>query len=149
MLARALLALALLLLALPADAGEPQRTRPGHMAPPAEDDPHFEQYRLMMLPKRPQVVARDKTKDWHKAGKPDKELTKACRAGRFHEREYLLFRAIYKEDALGVAFGHGLNLVDPDHKAKADTIYLFWQGGTAMCQVLTTANLDPRATAGK
>ena len=70
----------------------------------------------------------------------------SCRAGRFREREYLLFRAIYKDDALGVAFGHGLNLFDPDRKAKPEKIYLFWRGGSAMCEVLTTSNLDPKAS---
>ncbi|MEI6556911.1 MAG: hypothetical protein WCO00_00780 [Rhodospirillaceae bacterium] len=141
----ACLAVLLLLAALPAAAAEPQRTSPGHMVPPAENDPHFEQYRLTLTPKKPQVVMRDAKKDWRKAGKPDKALTRACRAGRFRERQFLLFRAVFKIDALGVAFGHGLNLYDPDHLAKPDTIYLFWQGGTAACEVLTTGNLDPKS----
>ena len=131
-----------------APAAEPTRTNPGHMVPPPEDDPHFEAYRLLMLPKKPQVVKRDNKTDWRKAGKMDKSLTKACRAGRFREWEPLLFRAIYSGEALGVAFGHGLNLRDADHLAKPDTIYLFHDGGTAACEVMTTKNLDPRA-AGK
>ena len=141
-----ILALIVAMLAVPAAfAADPLRTDPHHLAPPPDNDPHFEQNRLMLWPKKPQVVLRDRKKDWRKAGKPDKALTKACRAGRFHEREYLLFRAIYQDDALGVAFGHGLNLYDPDHKGKPEVIYLFWQGGTAMCEVLTTKNLDPSA----
>jgi len=130
---------------LPAFAAEPVRTDPAHLHPPPDDDPHFEDNRLLLMPKKPQVIIRDRKKEWRKAGKMDKALTKACRAGRFSEFEPLLFRAIYTDDALGVAFGHGLNLYDPDHKARADTIYLFWHGGTAACEVLTTTNLDPNA----
>ncbi len=130
---------------------DPVQTNPGHLAPPAADDPHFEQNRLTLSPKKSQVVIRDAKKEWRKAGKLDKALTAACRAKRFREREYLLFRAIYKDSTLGVAFGHGLNIYDPDRKAKPGMIYLFWQGGTTACEVLTTANLDPNATkpAGK
>ena len=138
--------LAVLLLAvLPAFAAEPVRTDPRHLVPPPDDDPNFEQNRLTLTPKKPQVIIRDRKKEWRKAGKMDKALTKACRAGRFREFEPLLFRAIYTDDALGVAFGHGLNLHDPDHKARPDLIYLFWHGGTAACEVLTTTNLDPNA----
>ena len=138
--------LALLLAATPpALAAEPQRTDPRHLVPPPDDDPHFEQYRLTLSPKKPQVVFKDRKKEWRKAGKVDKGLTKACRTGRFREFEPLLFRAIYSDDMLGVAFGHGLNLVDLDHKAGVGTIYLFRQGGTAACEVLTTGNLDPNA----
>ena len=126
-------------------AAEPMRTKSGHMVPPPEDDPHFEEYRLLLLPKKPQVVMRDNKKDWRKAGKMDKALTRACRAGRFREWEPLLFRAIYSGEVLGVAFGHGLNLRDADHLAKPNLIYLFHDGGTAGCEVMTTQNLDPRA----
>lgn len=142
------LTLLCLLAALPAFAAEPVRTDPGHLYPPPDDDPHFEQNRLLLMPKKPQVIIRDRKKEWRKAGKMDKALTRACRAGRFREFEPLLFRAIYTDDALGVAFGHGLNLYDPDHKAKPELIYLFWHGGTAACEVMTTTNLDPNAVPG-
>ena len=56
----------------------------------------------------------------------------------------MLFRAIFSDDTLGVAFGHGLNLYDPDHLAKNDLIYLFRFAGTTACEVLTRKNGDAR-----
>ena len=135
---------ALLLFGAPAFAAEPARTEPGHLHPPPEDPPTFEQTAPMWWPKKPQVVTRA-NKSWRTAGKVDRALSQACSNHRFTERIFMLFRAVYVDDVLGVAFGHGLNLYDPDHKAKPELIYLFRFGSTTGCLVLTTKNLDPAA----
>ena len=53
------------------------------------------------------------------------------------------FRAIYGNGILGVAFGYGLNLVDPDGLARPDMVYLFRNGNSSGCSVLATPNRDP------
>ena len=136
-----------LLLAGPAVAAEPARTDPGHLHPPPDDPPTADQTALMWWPKKPQVVLRSK-KEWHTAGKIDRALSQACSNHSFTERVYMAYRAVFADDVLGVAFGHGLNLFDPAHKAKPDQIYLFRFGGTTGCLVLTTRNLDPAAAPG-
>lgn len=141
----AALALALAL-AGPARAAEPIRSDPRHLQPPPDDDPNFELYAPLWWAKRPQVVLRAKT-GWLAAGKIDRALSNACAGHRFIEIIPMLFRAVFTDDVLGVAFGHGLNLRDLDHKAKPEMIYLFRFGGTTGCEVLTMRNKDPAAAA--
>jgi len=121
------------------------RTNPQHLAPPPEGDSATDHPPVVRWPSPPQVVVRAKT-GWRQGGTLDKAATAACRAGRFGERTSMLYRAVFDDDVLGVAFGYGLNLYDPDHKADAKTIYLFRFGGLTSCQVLTMPNPDPRVS---
>jgi hypothetical protein len=89
------------------------------------------------------VVVRSKA-EWRNGGTLDKAATAACRSGRLGEITPMLYRAVFSDDVLGVAFGYGLNLHDPDHKADPKKIYLFRFDGLTSCQVLTMPNPDPR-----
>jgi hypothetical protein len=145
------LALAVVL-ALPAAAGTPVRTQPNHLPPLDGDGAGSDRLTVQRWPKPAQVVIRDKD-EWRKAGTVNKDLSLACRAGRFTERLPMMYRAVFPDDVLGVAFGHGLNLKDLDHKAKGNLIYLFRFGATNACVVLTKPNPDrsaatPAATPG-
>ncbi len=113
-----------------------------HLAP-LPDDPLTDHQPLQRWPSPPQVVVRSKD-EWRKGGTLDKALTRACRSGRFGEATPMLYRAVFSDAVLGVAFGYGLNLYDPDRKANLKTIYLFQFGGLNNCQVLTMPNQDPR-----
>ncbi|BAI71085.1 hypothetical protein AZL_004470 [Azospirillum sp. B510] len=144
----ALAILALYGLALPAAppalAGALERTEPGHQAPPAPGSslpiaPPIVQYALPS-----QWMTIRSKEDWRKAGKFEKELSKECAALRFNEIEPMRFRAFYKGEVLGVAFGHGLNLHDPGKKADPKKIYLFRNGDATGCTVQSLDNQDPR-----
>jgi hypothetical protein len=138
------LALALLADPTAGHTTEPARTDPHHLTPPPSDAPTSDNTAPQLWPKRPQVVLRAQT-PWSKGGKIDRALSEACRNGRFRERTPMLFRAMFTDDVLGVAFGHGLNLRDLDHKGRTDTIYLFRFGDSTACTVLTLPNRDPAA----
>ena len=131
-----------LALAAPVHAAEPVRSNPGHLRPPPDDDPNFDLYAPQRWAKTPLVVMRSKA-EWRTAGKLDRALSNACAAHRFLEIIPMLYRAVFVDDVLGVAFGHGLNLRDLDRKAKPDMIYLFRFGGTTGCEVVTMKNKDP------
>jgi hypothetical protein len=142
------LTLVLTVLAHPVGAGEMMRTDSRHMVPvPDVAEPGNDRLPPMLWSKTPQVVMRSSV-GWRKGGKVNKLLTLACRDGRFGERISMLYRAVFKDDVLGVAFGHGLNLYDPDHRADRATIYLFRFGGLNDCQVLTMPNPDPSVQGG-
>jgi hypothetical protein len=111
---------------------------------PIADDPNLDRLAPTWQAKRAQIVFRD-TKEWRKGGKIERALSLACRNGGFTELRPMQFRAVFTDDVLGVAFGHGLNLHDPGHLAKTDQIYLFRFAGTNACQVLSRPNLDPAA----
>ncbi|WP_434617087.1 hypothetical protein [Azospirillum sp. B2RO_4] len=133
-----------LLGAVPALAGALERTEPGHMAPPQPGAslpiaPPIVQYALPS-----QWMTIRSKEDWRKAGKFEKELSKECAALRFNEIEPMRFRAFYKGEVLGVAFGHGLNLHDPGRKADRKKIYLFRNGDSTGCTVQSMDNQDPR-----
>lgn len=133
-----------LLGAAPALAGALERTEQGHMAPPQPGSslpiaPPIVQYALP-----PQWMTIRSKEDWRKAGKFEKDLSKECAALRFNEIESMRFRAYYKGEVLGVAFGHGLNLHDPGKKADRKKIYLFRNGDSTGCTVQSMDNQDPR-----
>lgn len=142
----ALAVAALLLLAAgPAAAKGPlERTAPDHMAPvpPGRDLPMAPPITSFALP--PQWVTIRSTQDWRRAGKFEKELSRDCTARRFCEIMPLRFRAYFKGEVLGVAFGHGLNLYDPKKKADRKLIYLFRDGDATNCTVLSITNEDAR-----
>ncbi len=125
--------------------GEILRTDPKHLPPVPENTlPGASQNPPLLWPKKSLVVIRDHKTPWRKSGKPDRALTLACSAGRFTEVTAGQYRAVFSDELLGVAFGHGLNLHDPDRRADPKTIYLFYQDGTNACQVLTRPNPDQR-----
>ncbi len=133
-----------LLGAAPALAGALERTEQGHMAPPQPGSslpiaPPLVQYALPS-----QWMTIRSKEDWRKAGKFEKDLSKDCAALRFNEIEPMRFRAYYKGEVLGVAFGHGLNLHDPGKKADRKKIYLFRNGDSTGCTVQSMDNQDPR-----
>jgi hypothetical protein len=133
-----------LLGAAPALAGALDRTEPGHQAPPQPGTslpiaPPIVQYALPS-----QWMTIRSKEDWRKAGSFEKELSKDCAALRFNEIEAMRFRAYYKGEVLGVAFGHGLNLHDPGKKADRKKIYLFRNGDSTNCTVQSVDNQDPR-----
>ncbi|MEA1676965.1 hypothetical protein [Nitrospirillum sp. BR 11163] len=68
-----------------------------------------------------------------------RDLSDACRRGRFIQRVDMLYRAFGpKESPLGVAYGTwAINLVDPDRKREAGTVYFFDKQDTARCTVYT------------
>jgi len=136
--------LTLLGAAAPALAGALERTEQGHQAPPQPGSslpiaPPLVQYALPS-----QWMTIRSKEDWRKAGKFEKELSKDCAALRFNEIEPMRFRAYYKGEVLGVAFGHGLNLHDPGKKADRKKIYLFRNGDSTGCTVQSMDNQDPR-----
>ncbi len=128
----------------PSLAGALERTEPGHQAPPQPGSslpiaPPIVQYALPS-----QWMTIRSKEDWRKAGKFEKDLSKDCAALRFNEIEPMRFRAYYKGEVLGVAFGHGLNLHDPGKKADRKKIYLFRNGDSTGCTVQSMDNQDPR-----
>jgi hypothetical protein len=137
---------ALMLCVLPgwAGAGPLERTSPGHMAPvqPGQDLPFAPP--VVRYPLPPQWVTIRANQDWRKVGRFEKELSRACAARTFREQLPLRFRAIFKGEILGVAFGHGLNLHDPAGKADRKLIYLFRNGDSTGCTVVSITNEDLR-----
>ncbi len=124
------------------------RTAPGHMAPvePGRDLPIAPPMVHFAMP--PQWMTIRSNEDWRKAGNFEKELSKDCAARRFREIESMRFRAFFQGEVLGVAFGHGLNLHDPGKKADRQMIYLFREGDSTACTVLSMSNQDPRVKGG-
>lgn len=147
MMRTALLSLPLALsvaLAVPAAAQTPlSRTEPGHMAPvpPGGYDLPLAPP-VMRFPLPPQLVIVRTKEDWRKIGTVMKPLSDACAARRFREQLPKRFRAVFKGEVLGVAFGHGLNLVDQDRKADPRKIYLFRNGDSTACMVIAIDNQD-------
>ncbi len=91
-----------------------------------------------------QVVLVDRTVPWRDAGRIVPALSDACARRQFRERRPLRFRAVYQNAILGMAFGHGLNLYDPEQRADPLMMYLFVNGGTSGCTVLVRPNPDAR-----
>jgi hypothetical protein len=85
-----------------------------------------------------QVVVTSQKPYWM-VGPRDVALSRACALGRFNlaRADRLVARFTGKEGAetLGVAKGTGVNLVDPDHKAKPTEDYYFRNQNTTSCEV--------------
>jgi len=122
-----------------------QRTDPQHLAPvpPGGYDLPLAPP-VVRFPLPPQWVTMRSDLDWRKAGRIDKKLSEACAARSFRELQPLRFRAVFKGEVLGVAFGHGLNLYDPDKQADRKMIYLFRNGDSSSCVVVVMQNEDLR-----
>jgi len=144
------------ILAVPAQAAGPvSRSDPQHLPPlpPGGVDLPLAPP-VVRFPLPPQWVTMRSEQDWRTAGRIDPELSAACSARTFRQQEPLRFRAIFKGEVLGVAFGHGLNLHDPKKLADRQKIYLFRNGDTSGCVVVVMDNgdprvLDPQAGAGR
>jgi hypothetical protein len=84
------------------------------------------------------VVLVSKAPYW-KVGARDDALSRLCGLGRFSmQRPGAYVAKFVGKDSpavLGVAKGSGLNLYDPDHKAKPGEDYFFHDHGTTSCQV--------------
>jgi hypothetical protein len=85
------------------------------------------------------VVLTSKSPYW-KVGPRDDALSRACAIGRFNlaNPARLVARFMGKQGAetLGVAKGTGVNLRDPDRRAKPTEDYFFRNHGTTDCEVL-------------
>ncbi len=128
-------------------AAQISRPDPGHFGSlPPGGLPTLPQV-LPRYPRLPQVVIRDPETSWRDAGTVDPQLSAACGRRRFRERRGMRYRAVYRDAILGIAFGHGLNLFDPDRLADPTMIYLFRHGNASGCIVLRLPNRDPRALA--
>jgi hypothetical protein len=92
------------------------------------------------------VVVTSKQPYW-KAGVRDPVLSRECSLGRFNlaRADRLVARFTGKEgaDTLGVAKGTGLNLRDPDHRAKPEEDYFFRNQGTTSCEVFVGGRKGP------
>lgn len=147
--ARAALAAAVALLSAATAAAQQQapltRTAPGHQPPVPPGG-----YQLPLAPPvtrfplPPQYVVIRSKQDWRKAGKVDKDLSRACANRQFTQLFPMQYRAIFQTDVLGVAFGHGTNLRDPKKLADRRKIYLFRNGDSTACVVLAMDNEDVR-----
>ena len=85
-----------------------------------------------------QTVLTSRSPYW-KVGERDDALSRACALSRFNmqEPERLVARFVGKEgpEVLGIAKGSGLNLRDPDRRAKPAEDYFFRNHGTTACEV--------------
>ncbi len=126
-----------------APAGMLERTRPGHLppVPPGGYDLPLSPP-VTPFPLPPQWVTIRVNQDWRKAGKVNPKLSEACAARSFREVVPMRFRAVFRQDVLGVAFGHGLNLHDPKKLADRRMIYLFRNGDSTGCTVVAMTNED-------
>jgi hypothetical protein len=85
-----------------------------------------------------QTVLTSRSPYW-KVGERDDALSRACALTRFNmdEPERLIARFVGKDgpEVLGIAKGSGLNLRDPDRRAKPAEDYFFRNHGTTACEV--------------
>lgn len=93
------------------------------------------------------IVERAAPRSWREAGTIDADLSNACRRQVFRLRRPMRFRATFEDGILGVAFGHGLNLVDREGLADPAMTYYFRNANSTACLVLRTPNQDPRVQA--
>ncbi|MSP50519.1 MAG: hypothetical protein EXQ95_14490 [Alphaproteobacteria bacterium] len=140
------LALSLLALASPVLADVPRnaigRTQPLHQA--SKPAMPFEQA-VVPPPMRPDeapasILVRHTREDMTKLGKLDRNLSQACQLGVFRELKPSKMIAVSKDATLGVAFGHGLGLVDPKKLADPSKVYYFYHGSTTLCLVRVEDN---------
>jgi hypothetical protein len=147
----ALLGLGLVLAAAQVSAQEAARggltrTSPMHLGPPFVMP--FEKAvapPLYLPPEQPASIVVKKIPDgMDKLGRIDRRLSEACQAGTFREVKPSKMVAVSKNATLGVAFGHGLGLVDLRKLADRGKVYYFYHGSTSLCVVRAEDNWDPR-----
>ena len=99
---------------------------------------------VVRFPLPAQWVTIRSDQDWRQAGgRVEKKLSDACAVRNFVQDRPMRFRAVFKGEVMGVAFGHGLNLKDPDKLADPKMIYLFRNGDSSGCTVIAMPNEDP------
>lgn len=141
--------LALLFVAGPALADSKRdalwRTSPAHMAPslkmPLEQAVPPPMFRPDEHPSG--ILVRRIPDGMDKLGKLDRRLSEACQLGVFRELKPSKMVAVSKNATLGVAFGHGLGLVDPKKLADSTKVYYFYHASTPLCMVRAEDNWDP------
>jgi hypothetical protein len=88
---------------------------------------------------RAQQVVINSTAPYWDVGVRDNALGRACATGHFGmvdpQRYLARFFGAKGAGVLGIAKGDGANLRDPDHRAKPEEDYFFWEHGTSSCQV--------------
>jgi hypothetical protein len=96
------------------------------------------------------VVVTSKQPYWE-VGARDKALSQACALGRFNVRKESLYVARFSGPkgaaTLNVAKGTGLNLYDPDHRAKPTEDYFFRRQDSTSCEVYVGGRKGGPATA--
>jgi hypothetical protein len=147
---RALVILGLLLASTAASAEDKlqslKRTAPAHMTRPLMM-PFEKAVNPPLTPPEefpPGILVRRVDAGMEKLGKIDRRLSEACQAGMFRELKPSKMIAVSKDATLGVAFGHGLGLVDPRKLADRTKVYYFYHGSTSFCMVRAENNWDPR-----
>jgi hypothetical protein len=86
-----------------------------------------------------EVVILNSKQPYWEVGARDPALSQACALGRFNVRKPSLYVARFSGPkgaaTLNIAKGTGLNLYDPDHRAKKAEDYFFRQQGSTSCEV--------------
>src|SRR5690349_10523753 len=89
-------------------------------------------------PARGETLVTSKRPYWE-VGPRDQALSRACSLGRFNLQRPERFNARFVgpegRETLGVAKGNGVNLRDPDKRAKPKEDYYFRNHGTTECEV--------------
>ena len=69
------------------------------------------------------------------SGRPSRELSRACRNGRFRQLVAHRFVAVLDDKVYGAAIGRHGSLVDPEMMARDRIVYVFVGQGTTNCRV--------------
>jgi hypothetical protein len=148
---RTLIVLVLLATAMPAaaDIARPplSRSAAGHLLPVPRILPFtpLPAPPLPLMEEQPgAILVRKVEGGMETLGKLDRDLSQACQAGLFRQAKASKMIAVAKKGVLGVAFGHGLNLVDPMKMADRSKVYYFQNASTSLCLVRVGDNWDAR-----
>lgn len=91
-----------------------------------------------IYPKGVTKVVKTPLPNWQ-VGTIDKSLSKLCSLGQFNQRVPFRYAGSFTGNSgaslLGAAKGSGLNLFDPQKKAKSDRDYWFYRDRTSNCIV--------------
>jgi hypothetical protein len=94
---------------------------------------------LLAVPSRAEVLVLNSKQPYWAVGERDKALSQACALGRFNVRRSGLYVARFSgakgAATLNIAKGTGLNLYDPDHRAKKTEDYFFRRQDSTSCEV--------------
>jgi hypothetical protein len=120
-----------------ADRPRLAKTPPRHLESlPVNPDPPKAVLPVKPIPERLHrdvYAIRDRVRDFAQVSA---DLSEACRRGRFIQRLNLLFGVRSADDRpIGVAYGSGVNLHDPDRRSKLDLVYFFDRQDTSLCRV--------------
>jgi hypothetical protein len=124
-------------MAAPAEQQVIDRTAPEHFkAMPVSPWPPDWQYPFRATPIRPERIVYRLKGRIRDVAKLDAELSKACRRGAFVQRLNSIFRVRSADDRpIGIGWGSGVNLHDPEKRSHLDKVYLFDRQDTGLCAV--------------